>query len=123
MNSTDELIPCSTEAAKDLVALWAVIIAAVAVLVTYLVYWLQEKSSSRRHTVELHERYHQLDFYRDIRAPAWKISAKWLYLPEPQRAAYRNAVAGGWIDYLEERGVDTLHKWIPNFTISEDPSH
>ncbi len=45
------------------------------------------------------EKYHGIDFYRDIRSVVWEMHVKWFSLPEKERDEYRKNVVLGWKGY------------------------
>lgn len=60
--------------------------------------------------IALHEYYLSPEFFSKVRAPAYQVGLTWTHLPEPQRAAYREAVTQGW---AFEVGEDKLDLYVP----------
>jgi hypothetical protein len=49
--------------------------------------------------VRLIERYHSVEFYKEVRSTVWNIYVKWFFLPEEKRMAYQQDVIRGWVNY------------------------
>lgn len=88
----------------------------VAIIITYYLSKKDNKAAQKRLNIELMERYHGIDFYRDIISVVWEIRIKWFNLPKKKRDEYHKEVVLGWEGYSDMSGSESLnHEIPPNF--------
>jgi hypothetical protein len=105
---------------SDLAGLLAVLLAAVAIYVTWFIAHTQTTINARQTAVNLHSELYGVENYIHVVAPAAGVRSKWFYLQEPQRSQYRQEVIKGWAHYADDPA--NIKRYAPELSAGTDLS-
>lgn len=87
-------------------------VTAFATAMTTYVQWRTDSRQRKTHALSLYREFVSPEFYRCVSGPAYEILLRFVAMPEPQHAEYREAIVKGWMgsgdrqeEYLARFGV------------------